>query len=113
MLYRLLYVSEKGKENLLQTRKGKTMKKMRKVFMEYGYLMAEKETFCKDHPEYADDMRHVCADMPDIFRYVSGEDEEPCFDVAYFKAAYESIRKIIHTKYDMLRVIKEMGGDDV
>ena len=80
-----------------------------KIFMEYGYLMAVKDTFCKDHPEYADDMHLVCADMPDLFRYVSGEDEEPYFDVDDFKIAYAEIRKIIHTKYDMIKAIEEIG----
>lgn len=96
------------------------MNNLTKVFKAYGEMMSLYAT-CYDseirkvYPEYPDDISKVCHYMLDIFRYLSGEDDELCETVDWddFKMRCNYLKKYVHCYFDSVVDIveKKMNGE--
>lgn len=86
-------------------------KDLRRIFEAYGELMhlkarcqmeGSKDICHPKYPVYFNDLCYVCACMDDIFRYLSGEDDELAdyLDWDEFKIHCDYLKKYVHCHCD-------------
>lgn len=99
-------------------------KNLRRVFECYGELKSlratclmegSKDPYHPHYPVYINDLEFVCACMTDIFRYLSGEDDElvDYLDWDDFKMHCKFLEKHVHCDCDVVvdLVEKKMKGE--
>ena len=98
-------------------------KNLRRIFEAYGELMhlkatcqmeGSKDPYHPKYPVYINDLNFVCACMMDIFRYLSGEDDEliDYVDWDEFKMRWKFLTKCVHISCDVVDLVeKKMNGE--